>query len=722
MGRPRSIRRALLAGAFFLLSGTGGSPAAAQPPDLGDLDQLRRSFQTGDTPVDLSADHMSYSREQDLVTAEGNVRLNQGGMSLTADRALLYRRTGRVIAEGRLSAREGEDTLSADSFEVDLVARSGVLTNGRVFLARDHYYITGSRIERAADESYRFERATITSCDPSDGRMPWKIRARRLRVEPERYLTARGVVFSVLDVPVLYLPYLLWPVKTERQTGLLTPHVGYSTREGLKIRQPVFITLGPSHDVTVTVDERTRRGVGGTIEYRYKLSRRSSGEVEVDVFRDREENRLRRRVSTSQAIRFNDRLELRISGQYLSDEAILRDLHTQTADRTKQFVESNLFLTYHDARQSATLLTRYTRDLANPDDDQTQLLPRIDYRLPSLPVARSPLAVAAQASYTNFWRRTGTSTQRMDAFPLLVWRQNIPPGVVVTPRLGIRETVYRRDDAAGGDVRRHLGVAGLGVSGAWDRAFSSLHHVVEPALLYTYVGDPREAAYPQFDEVDEIAEQNLVTATLTNRVGASAGAGSAGDEAWEPLWTRVTQSFRVTRRPDGEAWSPLRVEAAVRTPRALQVEIDGLYDHAAGALVSFDTDARVLAGTYGDLTVGRRTTGRDGALPQRGDMLDPLALGAVRTEPRVETEYYTILAHLALPGGFVLANKTYYNRQTRAYTEIDYGLLYRAQCWSVSLTYQDLPDRNEIGVMVTLVGATGMDRLTVPGLFDRPAQ
>ncbi len=722
MEAPRALRSASLAVWLFLVVGVCVAPVGAQTPDLGDLDRLRRSFQAGDTPVDLTADQMSYSREQDLVTAEGNVRLNQGAMSLTADRVLFYRGTGRVTAEGRLSAREGDDTLNADSFDLDLATRSGVLTNGRVFLARDHYYITGARIERAADESYRFERATITSCDASDGRLPWKIRARTLRVEPEQYLTARGVVFSVLDVPVIYLPYLLWPVKTERQTGLLTPHVGYSTGEGLKIRQPVFITLGPSQDLTVTVDERTQRGAGGTLEYRYKLSRRSSGEVQVEVFRDREENRLRSRLTTSQAIRFNDRLELRLWGDYVSDEAILRDLHTETADRTRQFVESNLFLTYRDEQQSATLLTRYTRDLANPADDQTQLLPQIEYRLPSLPVARTPLAVAAQASYTNFWRRTGASTQRADAFPLLVWRAVLPPGVVVTPRVGVRETVYRSEDAAGGDVRRHLGVAGLGVAGAWDRAFSSLRHVLEPALLYAYVGDPRETAHPRFDEIDEIAEQNLVTATLTNRVSATGGEGSEDAEAWEPFWARVTQTFRVAHRPSGEAWSPLRVEAAVRTPRALQVEIDGFYDHAAGALVSFDTDARVVAGSYGDLTVGRRSTGLDGVLAQRGDILDPLALGTAQTGPRVETEYYTVLAHVALPGGFMLANKTYYNRQTRAYTEIDYGILYRAQCWSVSLTYQDLPDRNEVGVMFTLVGASGMDRLTVPSLFDRPAR
>jgi hypothetical protein len=67
----------------------------------------------------------------------------------------------------------------------------------------------------------------------------------------------------------------------------------------------------------------------------------------------------------------------------------------------------------------------------------------------------------------------------------------------------------------------------------------------------------------------------------------------------------------------------------------------------------------------------------------------------------------------------VLANKTYYNREAGAYTEIDYGILYQAQCWSVTLTYQDLPDRNEFGVLFTLVGGTGVDSQAMGGLFEQ---
>lgn len=728
--RLRRFLRSAIVLASPLLGLAVPSPSVAQLPDTGVISRMQESFQARGIPVQLTADEMSYSREQDVVTAEGNVRLNQGTMTLEADRALLYRGAGRVTASGRLNAREGDDTFRADSLELDLTTRSGVMVNGRFFLARDHYYIAGARIERHADESFLFERATITSCDEPEGggRTPWKIRARKLRVEPEQYLTARDVVFSVLDVPVLYLPYILWPVKTERQTGLLAPSLGYSTSDGVKIRQPLFITLGRSQDMTVTLDERTDRGTGVALEYRYKLSRRSQGKVEVDVFHDQKEDLVRRRLMISQVFQFNDRLDLRLSGEYLSDDALLRDLASELPDRTKSFVESNFFLNYRDAIQSATALVRFTRDLNDPAADPTQLLPQILYRLPSLRVTPAPLFLSAEASYTNFWNSDPAiqgTTQRFDAFPVVAWRQDTPIGLVVTPSLGVRGTAYRQqDESLGGDVTRTLGVVGLSASSHLRRVFApdraaEMVHTLEPALLYTYVGNPDQMPYPQFDEIDAIPEQNQVTATLTNRLVVPDPVTPAGN--WELLWLRVTQTYRLTHRPpNDDAWSALRGEATIRSRQVFRLDIDAFYDYALKSVTVFNTDVRVALSRYGDFGLGHRSTRPEGAVPRKGDILDPLALGELTTDPRPEIDYYTASARVYLPFGFEFANKTYYDRQTGKFTEIAYGLRYQAQCWSITFTYQDYPDRNDFGVLLTLIGATSVESKAVAGLFGPP--
>ena len=739
---PHALTTALRALPGCLLGVLAPVALFAQTSDLGRIEQSLRHLKV---PVEISADEMGYSREQDALTARGHIRLRQGPLSLEADDAILYRASGRVTVSGGISARDGDDTLTADAMELDLNARTGVLTRGRLFLPRDHYHVTGERIERLADQRYRLEHATITTCDWDEvkGKRPaWQVRARRMTIEPEQYLTARDVVFAIRDVPVFYLPYLVWPVKTERQTGLLQPHLAYSHSEGLKIRQPLFVTLGPSQDMTLTLDERTRRGTGGALEYRYRLSRRSSGEVTADVFHDRVagegrvKGTLRRRLGTAQIVDFNERLQLRVWGQYVSDDTLLRDLTSTTSERTRRTIESNLFLTYHDAYQAMTLLTRYTRDLLQSDDTAVQLLPALDYRLTGARAWSAPLFVSVQASAVNFWRRTGLSTQRVDLFPIALWRQDAPGGFIVTPRLGVRETLYSKDALGGDPVRRELGVAGLGVANAVRREWrrdglegGALVHAVEPAVLYTYVGERRAENLPRFDEVDEIAERSLVTATLTNRLIARAG----GDDL-ELVWVRLTQSYRLARRPDAvsgvipPAWSSLRGEATLRTGKALTLDADVLYDHDGRGrrFTTVDTDVRVNGGRHWDLAVGHRSTRAataDRPLPQRGDLLDPLSLGGVITDSRATIDYYIAEAHAYLPRGFTLANKTYYNRRTGTYTEIDYGLEYRAQCWSLTLTYTDFPEKsNELSFLLTLIGATSVDSKAASKLFEKPVR
>ena len=717
----------------------------AQGPPAG-LSRIEQSLTDLKIPVDISADEMAYSRERDELTANGHVRLTQGTLTLQADQALFHRASGHLTATGGIKASDGTDQLEGETLDIDLNTRSGVLTRGRLFLPRDRYRVTGERIERLPDQGYRLERATITTCecDESKGERPaWRVRARRLTIQPEHYLTARGVVFDVKNVPVVYLPYLIWPVKTQRQTGLLQPHLGYSTSEGWKIRQPLYVTLGPSQDATFTLDHRAIRGTGGTMEYRYRLSRRSQGQIDVELFHDGITGGSRRRVSTSQAVDFNDRLQLRVQGEYVSDDAVLRDLQSSITDRTKRTVESNLFLTYHDPYQTMTVLARYTQDLDTPVDVDTHLLPSLEYRLVDARAWSAPLFLSMQGSASNFWRRTGFSTQRADLFPVLVWRQEAPLGLVLTPRVGVRETAYSKDALGGDAVRRELGVAGLGLANSarreWSRSNGGLLiHAVEPAVLYTYVGERGDENLPRFDEVDDVSEQHLITAAVINRLITAAprqGEGGTPVPDLEVLWVRLTQSYRLRRREDPisgvvpPTWSAVRGEATWRPRGAIQFDVDTFYDHARRTFTTVDVDAQLGWAPYWDLTVGHRSTSDadPGAVPpraltRRGDLLDPLSLGGVDTAQRDAIDFYIVGTQVHLPMGITLANKTYRNRQTNAYTEIDYGLQYNGQCWSVTFTYQDLPEKNEFSVLLTLVGATSVDSRMVSGLFESPSK
>ena len=66
------------------------------------------------------------------------------------------------------------------------------------------------------------------------------------------YGTAKNSTFEVLGVPVLWFPWMIYPLKTERQSGLLFPEFQISGRNGFEIGLPVFLTLGDPVNLTLT--------------------------------------------------------------------------------------------------------------------------------------------------------------------------------------------------------------------------------------------------------------------------------------------------------------------------------------------------------------------------------------------------------------------------------------------------------------------------------------
>ncbi len=168
-------------------------------------------------PVKVNADKLDYDRTSDVYTAVGNVRIEQEGMLLQADRIVLNNKTGEAVAEGKVFLNQLGDVISAEHITVNINTGAASITQGDLFLEKDNYHLKGEKIERDSETVYRIENGTFSTCDKEE----WYLKADRIDVDLERYATANGVSFNMAGLPVFYTPYLLFPVR--RQSGLLMP-------------------------------------------------------------------------------------------------------------------------------------------------------------------------------------------------------------------------------------------------------------------------------------------------------------------------------------------------------------------------------------------------------------------------------------------------------------------------------------------------------------------
>lgn len=198
----------------------------------------------------LGTDDLQFSQDDGTFVAEGNVRYQDSGMRVIADRL-----EGDTIAE----------SYRMDSVRYQLTARRG---NG----GADHIRMDGTVGALLG--------STYSTCPPSD--RWWELKAGQIDIDTDMGMgTARSATLRLGKVPVLYVPWFRFPIDERRLSGLLFPRISQSGRNGFDYTQPIYLNLAPNLDATLEPRYMSRRGMQLGAEFRF-MTDRTRGELDVE--------------------------------------------------------------------------------------------------------------------------------------------------------------------------------------------------------------------------------------------------------------------------------------------------------------------------------------------------------------------------------------------------------------------------------------------------------
>lgn len=631
-------------------------------------------------------------------------------MKIEADVVSLSNKTGSLVATGHIHFSDGDNRMSADRMEMDINTKLGVLYKGRLFIKAENYYMSGEKMERYDEHLYAFEEASFTACDCPEA-PDWHIRARRMRLRVDQDIVARDVVFYVNQVPLFYSPYFKYP--THRQTGLLMPRLGYSSRQGLKIHQPLFWAISPHQDATFAWDHRGSQGNGIESEYRYVLSRETRGNLDANYFYDEEKRLGRWDIRYNHQQRLSSQTLAKLDLRYINERNNFLELSEQLAERSQQYIESNFFVSFRGNDLFAYLLTRYTLNLTTPNNNTTfQKLPEIGLSLIEHRMGKTPLFLNVDSTAVNFWRTQGGTTQRIDYYPKITWPMALYRSVTLTPSIGFRETWYHPDN--GPILRREIVPTGIELSGRFATSSRGWAYVTTPTLLYDYIHRSGHTDIPSFDDLDTLQGRNSATLFFTQRLFHLNPSG----ERVERLYLRLTESLRVRKMPSAPenqpAHSDLRGEWKLTPSPLYSMSGDSFYNAQDHRMALWNTDVQINLPSYVTLSVGQRYN-RAGLISKKGDLFNPSYLGDVETAARLW--FWTGRLVIKTPWGVDLATRSYFDADLKKPVEMAYGLRFQSQCWGVILTYLDLQDRNELAFSIDLTGIGGPSSRKMTSLF-----
>jgi len=663
-------------------------------------------------PIEITADRLAFDRKKNIYSTQGNVEIVQGKRIITADTIKVNIETNDAEADGSITLIDGQDLLKCDRMEFNLESQRGTIHNGRLFFKEENFYIAGEKIEKLGKDTYRIIDGSFTSCDgPSP---PWRFTGKEVNVTMDGYATVKHAAFYLKDIPVLYLPYMIYPAKTKRQTGFLIPHIGYSNEGGGEINLPFFWAISKNKDATFSLDYRGKRGIGEELEYRHVFSRNSSGNLylfhmnEKDSYRDmREERKGEKLISDPDRWilkyrhehLFDPSFSAKVDVTDISDRDFYRDFGEIVDDRSKEKLESTVFLAKNWQRLNLNSEFRYTEDLEKDDNTTLQTLPRVEFAGVQQRISSLPLFYNFTSTFDNFWREEGQTGQRIDVYPKILYTFHTDY-FALEPEFGARETVYKLDEEEDRFYNREIYDFNLGLSTAVQKIFDidgkrvkKVKHSIKPELVYTFIPKVDQEDLPDFDSVDRIDRNNSITYSLTNDLIGKIFGGTGNGYYHDFARLKLSQSYDFIEARRGltsssDSRRPLSAisgELDIYPNQHISLELDGKYDTYERRFTTYN------------ILIGLKD--------ERGDSLD-----FEYRNTKDELEDINTKLGVKILDSLDLKIENRYSVFNDLSLETTLGIEYMSQCWGVMVTYSDRAieeeDRREQKYMVifTLAG------------------
>jgi LPS-assembly protein len=608
--------------------------------------------QTSESEINLTADKLETGNGSNRIEASGNVEIKREATTLKADEVRYNRVTQDIEAKGRVTVDDPEWKIkSADSILFNMGKETGEIHNGDLFLEQGHVSMSGRRFEKFGGQSYHVDDGFFTTCLCESGPPSWKFSVEQMDLALDGVGTVKNGYFYVLDVPVFYLPYGYFPLNTERQTGLLFPKFGHSSKDGFRFAQPFYWAISKSSDATFEFDIETRSRFGFIGEFRKIFERYSDFFIHSSYFnehwRTNEQDAVVNRKIADPTIP-QDRWSLIGSHRYTTpadwltysdfaafgDDLFTRELIDRfdlpgrygSDLRRSRFGESRFGLFKHWGDAFLRGEWKFYQDFIQPDAGTLQRTPQIAYWGRRF-LSGFPLEFRWRAEGVNYLRREGGDGLRLDLRPEVVLPFRLASHFFGSLSAAPRETIYHLySPVASSDrnmsrelieLRGNIGTALSRVFGFNRFGLSRVKHVIEPELSYLFVPGTDQSHIPIMDNVDRVNRRNVLTFALTNRLWGKTATGLAptGENDAELLSSgligdirrmalfRLALSYDIDKeRKGGDSLTDLDVNLRFSPLSFIDVALDGGIDPGAweitqGRLAFTITDPRPLRRT-----------------------------------------------------------------------------------------------------------------------------
>jgi len=563
--------------AFVIALGYGQSALAESPQlnsmKLAPVEDLQVSSKL-QTHV-LEEDQMSafliandiHTDEEGRVVMSGDAEVRRIDTVVKGDRIDYLRSTGQLRVRGNGLIMRDASIIKAPAFDYNIDAESGEISELDFWLGTTGGSGAADRADIFSHDHMRLNDVTYTGCPCPDP--AWYIRSPQvdLHFEDNEGIARHGTLYFK-NVPILYSPYLSFPIRRERKSGFLLPTYGTSTAGGVEFSVPYYFNLAPNYDMTLTPRIMAKRGVQLGAEFRY-LGQTYAGQMQGTYLHDdREANRDRWYYGWQHSQALGGGLNANFDIRRVSDDDYFRDFSSLGLNEaTNTWLPSTASLSWWNSPYIGGSLSVHKYQTLQ-DRTSNYLVPQYD-KLPELYIQAARydwggFDVVSENYATRFMmpfysgtlsefdyfrdHRIAPNGTRLSSYTTVAY-PIVKAGWYVTPKIGMHLSQYDvdwfQDDlpqyrGRSSTHSRALPLFSVDAGMTFEREASLFGNAaiqtLEPRLYYLYVPYRNQDQIPVFDTAyadfsfsqafsenifsggwDRIADANQLTVGLTSR-------------------------------------------------------------------------------------------------------------------------------------------------------------------------------------------------------------
>ncbi|MCB9367378.1 MAG: LPS-assembly protein LptD [Calditrichaeota bacterium] len=500
-----------------------------------------------DTVIVYSADAIDFDILTRTSILEGNARIEYKDMELTAGRILLFWDEQTMVATARDDTvftdstrtevdsiyklepphfKQGTEEFTGNEIAYNLKSRIGRVKGGRTSYQDGRYY--GDQFKRISDDVLTVRHGEFTTCELDTPHFHFG--ADVLKIQVGKRVVARPVYLYFKDVPVLALPYGIFPVQRGRTSGFITPVFGESAGQGRFLRNIGYYWAASDYmDLLGTMDYYEEFGVLGGATYRYAKRYKLKGNANFDFDTQRRGASRNRRwqLAANHNHTIDQNTQVNASGAYVSDASYRTDVGT-IQDQLTQSVRSNATLakSWNNSPWTMSLNSSFTQNIQQQTWFSTLPGLRFTHKQGRIfPAAKAPKGIrfaSAPKESSPPWYRTFTwtygATYSSELARSLTFREEFLRPAAASASPDTPPSTILGDDSLG--VTHRDGISHQGTFSATARLLRYLN--LNPSVNWQHAWTRRVPRYEAADSLFDREEDYGFFARTTFNVGSSA--------------------------------------------------------------------------------------------------------------------------------------------------------------------------------------------------------